>query len=112
MPYPCRGERVSVFRISMSRVPGKRSGFLAIVFTIDRLWVDCQCLAIFQGSELMVGKQEVIQRRASRRLYGDLLQTDFWTAWLSLVNFRLARDRKSTRLNSSHIPLSRMPSSA
>ena len=25
---------------------------------------------------------------------------------------RVARDRKSTRLNSSHIPLSRMPSSA
>ena len=26
--------------------------------------------------------------------------------------FFIARDRKSTRLNSSHIPLSRMPSSA
>ena len=30
----------------------------------------------------------------------------FWS------NFEISRDRKSTRLNSSHIPLSRMPSSA
>ena len=27
-------------------------------------------------------------------------------------NYKLTTDRKSTRLNSSHIPLSRMPSSA
>ena len=32
--------------------------------------------------------------------------------YLSLPNDWLAKDRKSTRLNSSHIPLSRMPSSA
>ena len=32
--------------------------------------------------------------------------------WSKLFLDRLARDRKSTRLNSSHIPLSRMPSSA
>ena len=30
----------------------------------------------------------------------------------SVVNGQLLKDRKSTRLNSSHIPLSRMPSSA
>jgi hypothetical protein len=30
----------------MSRVPGNRSGFLAILATIDRLWVGCQWLAI------------------------------------------------------------------
>ena len=30
----------------------------------------------------------------------------------NIVSFDFARDRKSTRLNSSHIPLSRMPSSA
>ena len=29
-----------------------------------------------------------------------------------LTNLKLVQDRKSTRLNSSHIPLSRMPSSA
>ena len=31
---------------------------------------------------------------------------------IRIVSPRTARDRKSTRLNSSHIPLSRMPSSA
>ena len=31
---------------------------------------------------------------------------------LRLLGVGLGRDRKSTRLNSSHIPLSRMPSSA
>ena len=30
----------------------------------------------------------------------------------TLFNFVVGQDRKSTRLNSSHIPLSRMPSSA
>ena len=31
---------------------------------------------------------------------------------VAIAVYKLARDRKSTRLNSSHIPLSRMPSSA
>ena len=31
---------------------------------------------------------------------------------MTLANVTVTRDRKSTRLNSSHIPLSRMPSSA
>ena len=36
----------------------------------------------------------------------------FWNdLWHILIDF-LKEDRKSTRLNSSHIPLSRMPSSA
>ena len=33
-------------------------------------------------------------------------------AWIYTRMIRVALDRKSTRLNSSHIPLSRMPSSA
>ena len=32
--------------------------------------------------------------------------------WLLFAELDKVRDRKSTRLNSSHIPLSRMPSSA
>ena len=32
--------------------------------------------------------------------------------WLEGQQLKSLRDRKSTRLNSSHIPLSRMPSSA
>ena len=39
-------------------------------------------------------------RSAGIRITADVYPYDFW------------RDRKSTRLNSSHIPLSRMPSSA
>ena len=41
------------------------------------------------------------------KLGGSLL--DLWDLGERLLEFR---DRKSTRLNSSHIPLSRMPSSA
>ena len=37
------------------------------------------------------------------------VQTSFWFGLVLLLG---ALDRKSTRLNSSHIPLSRMPSSA
>ena len=40
----------------------------------------------------------------------NLLQTD--TAFWSKLPVKGRSDRKSTRLNSSHIPLSRMPSSA
>ena len=46
----------------------------------------------------------------------DLIEEAFERCGLELrtgYDFRTARrDRKSTRLNSSHIPLSRMPSSA
>ena len=36
-----------------------------------------------------------------------------WSGQTGYVEFKVtSRDRKSTRLNSSHIPLSRMPSSA
>ena len=40
--------------------------------------------------------------------------TPYWRAWEAATLNALAaiEDRKSTRLNSSHIPLSRMPSSA
>ena len=46
-------------------------------------------------------------------LDGVLCYTDHYhyLAWKALAD-RLSLDRKSTRLNSSHIPLSRMPSSA
>ena len=46
-------------------------------------------------------------------IMGANIGTTF-TAWLiSILGFKIdIRDRKSTRLNSSHIPLSRMPSSA
>src|ERR1700744_6488997 len=43
-PYPCMGARARVLRINMSRVPGSRSGFLAMSITIGNLWVECQWL--------------------------------------------------------------------
>ena len=53
----------------------------------------------------------------SLRLEQDLLENlqaiaDREGIPLSYIIRRALRDRKSTRLNSSHIPLSRMPSSA
>src|SRR5579864_3659067 len=36
------GPRVRVLRMSMSRVPGSRSGFLAIEGCIDDLWIESQ----------------------------------------------------------------------
>ena len=42
-----------------------------------------------------------------------LLGCAFWfTFKTNFVQFRMIRDRKSTRLNSSHSSISRMPSSA
>ena len=42
----------------------------------------------------------------------DVVQEVFLKVFRNVGSFRRERDRKSTRLNSSHIPLSRMPSSA
>ena len=45
-------------------------------------------------------------------LFAQLMLSPLLPAGMVLCQGALARDRKSTRLNSSHIPLSRMPSSA
>ena len=46
----------------------------------------------------------------------DTIKKEFKSNWngctLTEIYYGVNRDRKSTRLNSSHIPLSRMPSSA
>src|SRR5580700_7489629 len=80
MPYPCSGARVSVFRISMSRVPGSRSGFLAIAVTIDRLWVDCQWFVVFQvrgGRCRAIGVLEIAVASCSIGLPGTTSATNF-----------------------------------
>ena len=46
------------------------------------------------------------------RILGDIIREQEGEAAFSLVEKIRRLDRKSTRLNSSHIPLSRMPSSA
>ena len=40
------------------------------------------------------------------------LRDDAYWTWINRIVGQSISDRKSTRLNSSHIPLSRMPSSA
>ena len=66
-----------------------------------------------RGRGLTVTQQRVPSRLAKRRL-NERLKND--TASFNLGNladkFRKEGDRKSTRLNSSHPRLSRMPSSA
>ena len=49
---------------------------------------------------------------ASMSKYYAPKNLNFWYFFGSLALMVLVIDRKSTRLNSSHIPLSRMPSSA
>ena len=63
------------------------------------------------------GGVDVLARVVAEKLSGSLGQqviVDNRVGGSGLVGTRAAirRDRKSTRLNSSHIPLSRMPSSA
>ena len=58
--------------------------------------------------------QELSQAKLLRAIYSERqleeVMTDFWFNHFNV--FAGKGDRKSTRLNSSHIPLSRMPSSA
>ena len=54
---------------------------------------------------------EFVERRENGSIFGKLRSILSYTASTSRI-FWPARDRKSTRLNSSHIQKSRMPSSA
>ena len=59
-----------------------------------------------------VSKEGVLSSCYSR-FHNYSIGNQIW-AWLQSIEHKLdlGPDRKSTRLNSSHIPLSRMPSSA
>ena len=49
----------------------------------------------------------------SNRINTAAMDSHIWEVWTeNSLRFRLGVDRKSTRLNSSHLKLSRMPSSA
>ena len=66
---------------------------------------------------LVVKYQRRIERLIGRMvrdvdLIQDIAQETFIRAYRAIPQFRGERDRKSTRLNSSHERLSRMPSSA
>ena len=70
----------------------------------------------FGGSALMATSFYVVQRTCQVRLFSDKLAAFVFWGWtliivLAAITLPLG-DRKSTRLNSSHPQLSRMPSSA
>ena len=72
----------------------ERTPFSDWAWTIDRWLLAAIALLIISGLVFaMAGSPPVAER-------------------LHLATFHFVKDRKSTRLNSSHIPLSRMPSSA
>ena len=62
-----------------------------------------------QGASGIVLKRNVLKRFERLEL---LRKRGQWKAGDRVMGLRKTKDRKSTRLNSSHIPLSRMPSSA
>ena len=79
-----------------------------------------QALQLHQKDIASTSLREMFQKDSNRfnafHIQFDDLLLDFskhhiTTETIALL-VKLAQDRKSTRLNSSHIPLSRMPSSA
>ena len=79
---------------------GLRAGLLseALVMRVLRLCSVCCVAVLFCVSCELRADEKPVKLPAGVRLERDLAYVD--------------GDRKSTRLNSSHIPLSRMPSSA
>ena len=61
------------------------------------------------ASEIAFARAKAVE--TSRRVYIQRLGSDWNGGWRTFADLN-NKDRKSTRLNSSHIPLSRMPSSA
>ena len=78
---------------------------LLIIITLVLLAIGGhQLLRVSELSRKIKGEPEWKVKESDNRLMGILL--------FSFVFVFFVLDRKSTRLNSSHIPLSRMPSSA
>ena len=79
--------------------------------------MNCRCSDCCAISESYQARSSALSSSSSFVLFVSFVVKQFFTsvrgqAFLSPVRFTHSRDRKSTRLNSSHIPLSRMPSSA
>ena len=67
------------------------------------------------AERLGVGVEQLIAWKVSRRAHDARRKSAIlmvYTVDVDVADEQAALDRKSTRLNSSHIPLSRMPSSA
>ena len=70
--------------------------------TVDQNYKRVESFKDFaEGTTLYVGNRET-------RIMSDVWGTEYYALYWDAES----KDRKSTRLNSSHIPLSRMPSSA
>ena len=80
---------------AVSELPSPRSGEHTLAVAVGLV----SFVALYLTSGAIDNDHFVIYARAMQVLGGDWPVRDF-------------EDRKSTRLNSSHIPLSRMPSSA
>ena len=77
----------------------------ALASHLERRGDDTRALALFQESAKLLAKQEYDNSTA-------LMDAEIQLGGSEIRNNMRDQDRKSTRLNSSHIPLSRMPSSA
>ena len=110
--------------------PGGYSPALSeIVPAIERagLWItDVEVWRLHYAETLKAWRRRFLANRAQAIALYDERFTRMWEFYLAAseaafrhsghvvfqIQFAKRRDRKSTRLNSSHIPLSRMPSSA
>ena len=66
-----------------------------------------KAISVYIDTSIIGGKFDPEFQKASIKFYEQVKENKF-----HLIISTLVQDRKSTRLNSSHIPLSRMPSSA
>ena len=80
------------------------------------VWIDSTALSQFiQNAAWVVPTVQIVHILAIAALMASMLMINLRLVGMGARDQTLAqvsRDRKSTRLNSSHIPLSRMPSSA
>ena len=102
-------------------------GISAVVIGLTYLWLPYMILPLFAGMErlpnnlldasgdLGAGNWYTFRKVIFPLIFPSLVAGSMFTFSLSLGDYittQIIGDRKSTRLNSSHIPLSRMPSSA
>ena len=105
--YSLRGLRFSFLSNSINNYAAELSleaAMLDWAVNASRIWDQYY---IKQNNTL--GKKSVAYQISQN---ADAALFDKYTSLKTLLISRYSEDRKSTRLNSSHIPLSRMPSSA
>ena len=90
----------------------EENGSLAPLIIGLFLIVSLTSISIIDFSSVIL-KQRILDQNNERALQRAAHEIDLGQYYLhGLDQYAASKDRKSTRLNSSHIPLSRMPSSA